>query len=133
MTFADRLKELREGATPGRWQAMRDGNQYVETRYMPTEKCVGASRIDGILRPWNPHAAIAFGIRAEQHEVARFLDADADFITFLANHAAAIEALVRAAEHADCACSIKEALSGHLTGCWKPDLMDALASLSSKE
>jgi len=59
---------------------MRDGNQYVETAYLPTKRLVGASAVVGIRRPWNPIAAIAFGLKAEDHEVARFLDADADFI-----------------------------------------------------
>ena len=67
-------------ATPGPWRSMRDGNQCLGTRYMPTAKTVAASRIEELPRPWNPHAALAFGLKAEAHEVSRFKDADADFI-----------------------------------------------------
>ena len=74
------IEERAAKATPGPWRSMRDGNQYIETRYLPTAKCVGASRIQELPRPWNPHAAIAFGQTAESHEVSRFLDSDADFI-----------------------------------------------------
>ena len=69
-----------EAATPGSWRAMRDGNQYVETSYLPTAKCVAASYVDGLVRPWNPHAYVRFGVRPQEFETARFLDADADFI-----------------------------------------------------
>ena len=74
------LEKLARGATAGPWRSMRDGNQYLGTRYMPTARCVGASRVEGLLRPWNPHAAIAFGQPATEHEVVRLLDADADYI-----------------------------------------------------
>lgn len=76
----DAIRVLAAAATPGPWRSMRDGNQYIGTRYMPTAKCVGTSRVDGIVRPWNPHAYIAWGFPAEKFEVAQFLDADADFI-----------------------------------------------------
>lgn len=76
----DRIVALAEKATPGPYRSMRDGNQYLETRYIPTCKLVGASRIDGLKRPWNPHAAIAFGLKAEDHEIVRFTDEDADYI-----------------------------------------------------
>jgi hypothetical protein len=71
------LSKLSNG---GNWRSMRDGNQYVETRYMPTAKCVGASRVDGLVRPWNPHAYVAFGFKPDEFETSRFVDADADFI-----------------------------------------------------
>ena len=76
----DELKQLSESATPGEWRSMRDGNQYLGTSYMPTAKLVGASRVIGPKRPWNPHSAIAFGIRAEAQETVRFTDEDADFV-----------------------------------------------------
>ena len=73
-------RRLADEATPGPWCSARDGNQYIETSYLPTAQLVGASRIEEIRRPWNPHAYVSFGITAEDHETARFLDADADFI-----------------------------------------------------
>lgn len=79
------LRTLSDAATPGMWRSMRDGNQYLETAYLPAAKYVGASRIDGPKRPWNPHTAIAFGIRAEAQETVRFTDADADFVCGLVN------------------------------------------------
>ena len=74
------IEERLRAATPGPWQAMRQGNQYIETDYLPTAKVVGASVVTGLKRPWNPHAYISFGMRATTHEEARFTDADADFI-----------------------------------------------------
>ena len=67
-------------ATAGEWRSMREGNQFIKTKYMPAAECVGASRVDGIVRPWNPHALLAFGFPPDEYEKARFLDADADFI-----------------------------------------------------
>lgn len=80
-----KLRELDAKATPGPWRVMRDGNQYVDTRYVPTAKLVGASRIDGVLRPWNPHAAISLGMTSKQHEEVRFADDDADLVAELRN------------------------------------------------
>lgn len=83
--FPDALRSLSQAATPGMWRSMRDGNQYLEASYMPTAKCVGASRIDGPKRPWNPHALIAFGFKPEEYEKVRMTDADADFVCALVN------------------------------------------------
>ena len=74
------IKDALEAATPGPWRALEDGNQYVETDYMPTAKCVAAARVEGLPRPWNPHAYVAFGMPAEKHEESRFLSADAHLI-----------------------------------------------------
>ena len=78
--YLDSVAQRAEAATKGPWVSMRDGNQYVNTRYLPTAQVVGASRVDGIVRPWNPHALIAFGFKPQEYETARFHDADADFI-----------------------------------------------------
>jgi len=80
MLNLDAIRERESKATKGPWRSMREGNQYVEARYLPCIKLVGASRIDGIQRPWNPYAYVQFGMKAETHEVARFIDEDADFI-----------------------------------------------------
>jgi len=76
------IERLEKAATPGPWQSLRDGNQYVkvETDNLPSAELVGASRVDGLVRPWNPHALIALGFKPGEHETARFLDVDADFI-----------------------------------------------------
>lgn len=88
------LERLEREATPGPWQSLRDGNQYVKTMHLEAE-LVGASRIEGVLRPWNPHAYVAFGMKAEQHEIVRFKDADADMIAALRNNASALITLAR--------------------------------------
>lgn len=79
------LRILSDAATPGEWMAMRDGNQYLETRHLPSAKAVGASRIEGPKRPWNPHALLSFGFKPEEYETVRFIDADADFVCALVN------------------------------------------------
>ena len=89
------IEERLRAATPGPWQAMRQGNQYIETDYLPTAKVVGASVVTGLKRPWNPHAYISFGMRATTHEEARFTDADADFIAHAPTDIAALIAEVR--------------------------------------
>jgi hypothetical protein len=79
----ERLREIEERAakaSPGPWRSLRDGNQYIQTSYLPTAKCVGASRVEGLVRPWNPHGLLAFGFKPSEYETARFLDADADFV-----------------------------------------------------
>jgi hypothetical protein len=74
------IKERAEKATDGPWHALADGNQYVNAAYLPTAECVPCARIEEILRPWNPHALIAFGFKPQEYETARFLERDADFI-----------------------------------------------------
>ncbi len=69
-----------DAATPGPWHSSRDGNQFIETGYPPTAKLVGASRVLGVVRPWNPHALVAFGFKPSEYETVRLLDADADFV-----------------------------------------------------
>lgn len=65
-----RLLEICEKASSG-WRSMRDGNQYIG------DLIVGASRVEGLLRPWNRH----YVVPAEKLEdVSRFVDEDADFI-----------------------------------------------------
>ncbi len=93
-----RLRARRENAdTPPPWRAMRDGNQYLKTRYMPTATLVGSSRIDGPHRPWNPHALLAFGFKPEEYETVRFTDADADFVEAAINHYDALLDIAEAA------------------------------------
>lgn len=74
------IEERAAKASPGPWRSMRDGNQRINTKYLPTAKLVGASRVDGLVRPWNPYALLASGFKPEEYETARFLDEDADFI-----------------------------------------------------
>lgn len=75
----DSLDALANAATPGPWRSMREGNQYVGiSAFEP--KLVAASRVDGIRRPSNPYSAAHFGSDTKEPEVARFIDADADFI-----------------------------------------------------
>ena len=92
------IKARAEKATPGPWRSMRDGNQYINTGYIPTKKCVGASKIEEIPRPWNPHAYLAFGMSAEMFEISRFLDADADFIAQAREDIPALLSALEAAE-----------------------------------
>lgn len=95
------LIALSEKATPGPWRSMRDGNQYIKTDYMPTAKLVGASRLDGLLRPWNPHAYIAFGFKPREFETVRLLDEDADFIEAAHNAIPALVALLSRLQEAE--------------------------------
>lgn len=93
------LAKLSAAATPGAWTSMREGNQYVDTSYMPTMKCVAASRIDGPKRPWNPHALIHFGFKPEEYEKVRMTDADADFVCALVNWFRSLSAAPEASSH----------------------------------
>ena len=87
MTNLDELEELERKATKGPWRAMADGNQYIETEYVSTAKCVSSARVEGIRRPWNPHALLAFGFKPSEYETARFLEDDAALIVALRNEA----------------------------------------------
>lgn len=93
--LAELLRKL-AAANPGRWQSMRDGNQYIRTGYMPTSQLVGASRIDGPVRPWNPHAYLAHGFKPAEFETVRFTDEVADLVAALVN---AAPQLIAMAEH----------------------------------
>ena len=68
----DRVRELDAAATKP-WTSMREGNQYVDHHRFG----VGASRVDGLVRPWNARFVIP---ACEMEEVSRFKNADADFI-----------------------------------------------------
>lgn len=92
----DRLAELEGKATKAPWRSMRAGNQYVKTRYMPTAECVGASEINELPRPWNPHAMVSF-MKLDAAETSRFKDDDGDFLAALRNSAPALIALAREA------------------------------------
>jgi len=94
MTFADKLAELLERATPGPWAVgTRSGRNPAliyshtsESEYLDPAIC----DVYGIpLHTTIDKAAGSNGI------------SNAEFITFLANHAAEIEALVRAAKEVD--------------------------------
>lgn len=76
----DEIKARCEKATKGPWTALADGNQYLDTKYMPTAKCVASARVLGIQRPWNPHALLSFGFTPGEYETARFAEHDAAFI-----------------------------------------------------
>lgn len=87
---AERLRALVGAADPhiGQVRSDRDGNQYLGcTRSADgtwnTPVIVGASRLTGVSRPWNP-----FYVRPahELEEVARFTDEVADLIEFLLNN-----------------------------------------------
>jgi len=104
-----KLEALAKAATPGPWMSLRDGNQYIETSYLPTAKGVGASRIPEIARPWNPHAYVRFGFRPTEFETARFKDADADFIAAM-NPAVALALIAEVRAHRE-----REASGG-----WRP-------------
>lgn len=58
---------------------MRDGNQYIKTERI-TPVLVGASRVEGLVRPWNPYSFFNGIHLTTEFETARFRDADADFI-----------------------------------------------------
>ena len=79
----DEIKERAKKATKGPWKAMEDGNQYIHgpkgDRYLPTAKVVASARVDGLIRPWNPHAVMAF-MKLDDAWVCRFLSDDAQFI-----------------------------------------------------
>ena len=85
----EELTRLEKAATPRPWQAMREGNQYVDCKKI-TPTPVGASRVHGVQRPWNPYAAAQFGLTPEHHEAVRFKDDDADLVVTLCNHLPAI-------------------------------------------
>jgi hypothetical protein len=74
------LERLEAAATAGEWRSMREVNQYIDEQ----RKLVGASRIDGIERPWNARHVVPD--QGRDH-VCRFIDADADFIAAIRNAA----------------------------------------------
>lgn len=74
-------QKLSGAASPGPWKSMRNGNQYLNTTYLPTARVVATSVVQGLPRPWNPHRLLAFGLSAKDYETSRFLDEDADFIS----------------------------------------------------
>lgn len=81
MNWISKIKSYCKEATAGPWKSMRSGNQYLgATKYLPTAKCVGTSRVEGLERPWNPYAMIGF-MKLDNAEESRFKDADADFIS----------------------------------------------------
>lgn len=82
--FLAEMRRLEKAATPGPWQSMRDGNQYIDP-LGPTAECVGASRLVPVVRPWNPYAYVRFGFKPDELEKPRFLDADADLIAAARN------------------------------------------------
>ncbi len=73
-------RRLRAAATQGKWQAWRQGNQYLQPE-TSNETVVGASVLKPLIRPWSPYA-----VRVEDPSEVRLTDEDADFITFAANH-----------------------------------------------
>ena len=88
------LERMDLAATPGPWRSLRDGNQYV--RYNPgTQELVGASRLDGVERPWNPYSTRPL---AEDADTVRFKDEDADLIAAMRRALPKLLAVARAAE-----------------------------------
>ena len=82
--------EAREAkATKGPWRSMREGNQYIGVELNPrlgrsaagprASKLVGASRIEGIERPWNPWW-VGDPYSPKTEETVRLTDEDADFV-----------------------------------------------------
>ena len=102
------LRRLYAAANPGQWESLRQGNQYLDTDYMPTAQCVAASRIIGPRRPWNPHKYIAFGFKPEEFETVRFTDDTADFVAAIVNAAPQLLAMAERVVEAE---RIKRALS----------------------
>ena len=87
-----RLSEIEAGeakATKGPWRSMREGNQYIGVELNPrlgrsaagprASKLVGASRIEGIERPWNPWW-VGDPYSPKTEETVRLTDEDADFV-----------------------------------------------------
>jgi hypothetical protein len=94
------IRQRAEAATPGPWLSLRDGNQRINTHYLPTAKLVGASRIVGPVRPWNPYAYIARGFTPEEFETVRFVDEDADFVAHAREDIPSLVAYAEALEEA---------------------------------
>ena len=90
LRLCDEVDAVLPDATPPPWQSLNEGNQYIETSYLPTARCVGASVVTGPRRPWNPHAYVAFGFKPEEFEKVRFIDADAELVALLRNGAPAL-------------------------------------------
>lgn len=89
-TRRQEIEELRSRVTPGPWRSMRDGNQYINVEMDPRKgkntifpagrgQLVGASRIAGLPRPWNPWW-VGDSCSPETQETTRLRDEDADFI-----------------------------------------------------
>lgn len=84
------IKERLSAASQGPWRAMRDGNQYVGVELdgrkgknviHPAGRgtLVGASHVEGLVRPWNPWW-VGDSTSPETQETVRLKDADADFV-----------------------------------------------------
>lgn len=65
--------------------------------------------------------------RWDSKDVATHIEASAKLEEYVRRYNAH-EGLVAACEAVECACSIKERVSGHLVGCWMPDFCAALAA-----
>lgn len=126
------LTRLHEAATPGPWRSLRDGNQFIETDYIPTAKVVGASRIEGPRRPWNPHALLAFGFKPEEYETVRLVDADADLVAAMRNAPPLL--LTAASESASLRAEVERLRSqlGRAEGVLRP-FAHAAGTLSSRD
>lgn len=91
--LSTQFAELAKEATQGHMRSMRDGNQYLDGLHSADGKSlVGASRVDGLDRPWNRGGAKLF---IDMEHVSRFRDADADFIAFCFNNRTAILAALK--------------------------------------
>lgn len=90
MTFADKLRELRERATQGDWAALPEE---CDKPYIRIRGTLPGSRykIANVITP------VYEGVHKREAEETR---ANAKLITFLANHAEKIEALVRVSQKA---------------------------------
>lgn len=89
------LERLDLEATPGPWWSLRDGNQYVRCRH-GTQELVGASRLEGVERPWNPYGTTS--TLANDPDVVRFKDEDADLVAAMRRALPRLLAVARAAE-----------------------------------
>lgn len=122
MTFADRLKELRERATKGPWNLVH--------------RCIGGPKtpdpdVDEICGlGWDWDDTEPFNAPPEPMRGAFEKGADAALIVHLVNHAEAIERLVRAAESMpfEEMHGIRFNESGICRGC---ELKDALTALGA--
>ena len=82
-TMLERVREL-DGKASKNWRAMQEGNQYIEVDCNQNHslerkpgKLVGASRVDGLQRAWNPYWV---GDYRRAENVSRFTEDDAAFI-----------------------------------------------------
>lgn len=114
--FADRLAELRERATRGPWSCDPRSCTDADKIRAGMDSIQAASESDEDFLGW-------YVVGPKVPGRGDFLGNDAALIAFLANHAAAIEKVVRAADEIVHPRSFRDHLTSHV------DLRDALSEL----